>query len=145
MEKPLIDRIYHPYWLWEETAHNMWGSVRDREEYLQRAIEFTGDHSQYGAAMLEVVRNWKYSCEHNLSNATQNRKAWIGHAACAFRFRCPEDIVRQAWGHLSDEQQRLANKEAEKAIAFWEMNNGKGGVGNGRTSSSPGPAQLGLW
>ncbi|MDB4261381.1 hypothetical protein N9878_00800 [bacterium] len=74
--------------------------------------------------MIKVVIAWKYSCEHNLSNISSNRQAWIGHAACAMAFNCPEDIVRAAWGHLSDEQRVQANKQADKAILHWEENYG---------------------
>lgn len=98
----------------------MWGSVSDRKKYLKLAIEFTGDHKKYGRFMLRVANEWKYSCEHNLSNVTQNRKAWIGHAATALAIGCPEDITRQAWSYLSDDQQNKANHKADKAILYWE-------------------------
>lgn len=114
------ERIYHPYWDWEEIDFNMWGTVKDRAKYLKEAIEFTGDHKKYGRFMMRVATEWTRSCEHNLSNKTQNRKAWIGHAACAMAFGCPEDIVREAWSHLSEEQQKLANDQADKAIKYWE-------------------------
>jgi len=120
MQKRLIKQVYHPYWKWEEVDYNMWGTVDNREEYLKKAIEFTGDYKLYGRWMKKVAKSWKYSCEHNLSNTTQNRQAWIGHAAVAFAFKCPEDIVREAWWHLTDEQRELANKEADKAINYWE-------------------------
>ena len=113
-------RIYHPYFLWEESKHNMWGKVDNREEYLKKAISFTSRHKIYGRYMLRVVKQWKYSCEHNLSDTAQNRQAWIGHAACALAFNCPEDIVREAWHCLTDEQRKLANLEADKAIQLWE-------------------------
>lgn len=117
-----IKRTYHPHWKWEENNYNMWGSVNssDREAHLQRAIEFTGDYKLYGSWMLKVTEQWKYSCEHNLSDLSQNRRAWIGHAACALAFQCPEDIVRGAWGHLTEQQQILANREADRAIKIWE-------------------------
>lgn len=118
--KPSIDRIYHPWWDWEEVDANMWGSVDDRAKYLQKAIEFTGDHQLYGRWMIKVVDRWKYSCEHNLSHKTQNRRAWIGHAAVAMALGCPEDIVRKAWGYLTEEQQVKANAKADEAIAYWE-------------------------
>ena len=120
--KKSIDRLYHPYWDWEETKTNMWGKVKDRKDHLKKAIEFTGNHELYGSWMIRVVIAWKYSCEHNLSNTSSNRQAWIGHAACAMAFNCPEDIVRCAWGYLSDEQQSKANAQADKAIAHWEEN-----------------------
>jgi len=118
--KRSIKRIYHPYWRWEEVEYNMWGKVDDRYAYLKKAIEFTGDHIQYGKAMLGVIDAWKYSCEHNLSNTSSNRRAWIGHAACAYSFRCPEDIVRAAWAHLTDKQRELANDQADIVIKIWE-------------------------
>jgi hypothetical protein len=120
-ERPtLIKRIYHPYWKWEECKYNMWGRVKDRKDWLQKAVDFTGDHLLYGKWMVKVVNDWKYSCEHNLSDIAQNRQAWIGHAAVAYAIQCPEDIVRQAWGLLTEEQQILANEQADSAILLWE-------------------------
>jgi len=115
-----IERLYHPYWEWEEIDHNMWGTVKDKQAYLAKAIGFTCDAELYGSYMLRVADEWPCSCRHNLSNTTQNRKAWIGHAACALAFQCPEDIVRSAWGYLTEEQQEKANKKADEAIKYWE-------------------------
>jgi hypothetical protein len=118
--KKLIDRIYHPYWKWEEVMYNMWGSSPNKYEHLEWAVEFTGNHNLYGEWMLKVVQDWPHSCAHNLSNAEQNRKAWIGHAACAYANKCPEDIVRSAWSKLTRDQQDLANAAAQRAIDHWE-------------------------
>lgn len=142
--KLLIERIYHPYWMWEETYTNMWKVVENREEWLQKAIAFTGDAPLYGKWMLDVVDEWKFSCEHNLSNLTQNRRAWVGHAACAHAFNCPEDIVREAWGHLSELQQRLANKKADEAIGVWEARYAKERIGNQCSGSGEGTYSLDL-
>lgn len=115
----LFDR-HHPFWLWEEVEHNMWGNVRDKSAWLQRAIEFTGDHALYGSWMFKVADQWKYSCEHHLTKLETNRNSWIGHAAVALAMQCPEDIVREAWGHLTQEQQDAANAQAAAAIRYWE-------------------------
>jgi hypothetical protein len=101
----------------------MWGSVSNRKEWLKKAIEFTGNHELYGSWMIKVSQEWKYSCEHNLTDKSSNRRAWIGHAAVAFAMQCPEDITRQAWAFLTEEQQTLANLEADKAINLWERAN----------------------
>lgn len=98
----------------------MWGKVSNREEWIDRATNFTGDHVLYGSWMQKVIEEWPISCEHNLTNLTQNRKAWLGHAAVAMAIQCPEDIVRLAWSRLTDEQRQLANNEADKAIKKWE-------------------------
>jgi hypothetical protein len=116
-----VNRIYHPWYMWEETFTSMWRKCPvDRGEMLQAAIEFTGDAEKYGAAMMRVVEEWRYSCEHNLTDLSQNRKAWIGHAACALEKDFCEDIVRKAWGFLTDEQRDAANRKAAEAIARWE-------------------------
>lgn len=98
----------------------MWGSVSDRRKAFSQAIEFTGDHKLYGSFMVRVTNEWPISCENALTDPHLNQKAWIGHAACALALRCPEDIVRKAWGMLTDEQRLLANKEAARAIRKWK-------------------------
>lgn len=115
-----LDRVYHPANLWEELNFNMWGEVDDRKDYLNKAIDFTGDHKLYGSYMMRVVNEWRFSCENALTDRFLNKKAWIGHAACALGLGCPEDIVRKAWGYLTDEQRLLANRQALTAIRCWE-------------------------
>ena len=122
MKRLKFSRIYRPFSEWEEIECNMWGTVTDKKRYLQWAINFTGDHVKYGSFMQRVIIEWPVSCENALTDYSLNRKAWIGHAACAIAFGCPEDIVRLAWGKLTDEQQFLANKEADRAIQAWEYN-----------------------
>jgi len=122
-----LKRIWRPIETWEEIPAGMWSEVQSRAEHLARAIEFTGDHERYGRYMMRVVEEWPNSCANALTDYSLNRKAWIGHAACALAIGCPEDIVRQAWGLLSDEQRALANRQADRAIQSWEMRHGEGG------------------
>jgi len=98
----------------------MWGSVDDKSTALHEAIKFTGDHKLYGSYMIKVVEQWKYSCENHLTDQNINRRAWVGHAACAMALSCPEDLTRKAWGYLTDEQRFLADREADSAIELWE-------------------------
>lgn len=109
---------WHPYWAWEELTHNMWGNVSRRRTWLQIAINFTGDAELYGEWMLKVLEEMPISCEQNLTKAGDKR-AWIGHAAVALAIGCPEDIVREAWGYLTEEQQNDANAKAQFAIDKW--------------------------
>lgn len=115
-----FDRVWHPVEDWEEIQFNMWGSVSDRPLTLQAAIEFTGNADLYGDHMDLMVMEWPVSCENALTDYSLNRKAWVGHAACALYMQCPEDITRKAWGYLTDEQRKLANRRAAIAIRNWE-------------------------
>lgn len=121
MQSQKIERVYHPWDEWEEVKFNMWGTVDNRKKWVKAATEFTSDHKKYGRFMLRVIREWPKSCENALTDMSLNRRAWIGHAACALAMECPEDIVREAWGNLTDEQRELANREASRAIAEWEQ------------------------
>ena len=115
-----LKRIWLPIDTWEEIGFNMWGEVANRRLFLQRAEIFTGNHRLYGRYMQRVTVEWSNSCINALTDYNLNRKAWIGHAACALALRCPEDITRQAWGLLTDEQRTLANRQANRAIRAWE-------------------------
>lgn len=117
-----IGRIYHPFFDWEETKQGLWRSVesKHRKMLLEWAIEFTGNHKKYGAWMRKVLQEWIISCEHNLSDRAQNRRAWIGHAAVCLALDIPEDITREAWGNLTQKQRDLADKQADFAIEEWE-------------------------
>lgn len=116
-----LKRVWVPIELWEELQWNMWGEVSNRQRYLQRAVIFTGNHRLYGRYMNRVTREWPNSCLNALTDQSLNRRAWIGHAACALALCCPEDVTRQAWGLLTHEQRILANREADRAIQSWEM------------------------
>ena len=115
-------KIWHPYWKWEEYHAGMWKKLDgEREEELCRmAIGFTGDAVLYGTYMMQVVKQWKFSCEHHLTDNSLNRRAWIGHAAVCLAIGAPEHITRRAWWYLSDRQQLLANEQADRAISLWE-------------------------
>jgi hypothetical protein len=113
-------RVYHPIDQWEEMRTAMWLTCDKPDEMLVRAVEFTGQWQLYASWMERVIHDWPISCENSLTDYRINRKAWLGHAACAMAINCPEKITRQAWGMLSDAQRRLANREAERFIRQWE-------------------------
>lgn len=115
-------QLYHHYTKWEDYTAGMWRKVPKDEaaRFLEDAIIFTSNHELYGKAMLRVIEEWPIACEQNLTDKSQNRQAWIGHAASCLEFNCPEYITRQAWAFLSRKQQNLANAAADFAIAKWE-------------------------
>ncbi len=114
-------RAWHPYPLWECYQHGMWTRVSRDEEttLLVSAKEFTGDAELYGSWMMRAVKEFRISCEHHLTDASLNKQAYIGHAACALAHRLPEYIVRRAWGMLTQDQRDRANRKADEAFRFW--------------------------
>ena len=117
-----MKRIFHHYQNWEDFQSGMWRTVsgNERIEFLRKAIEFTGDAKLYGSFMQRVIAEWPFACEHNLTDTSQNRKAWIGHAATCLGIDCPEDVTRLAWAQLTQQQQDEANEQAQQAIEKWE-------------------------
>ena len=115
-------RIYVCYWEWEDWINGMWRSLPTKEEerfLLKRAIAFTSNHKLYGSWMRKVVIAWPRTMLHNLTNPSINQKAFIGHCAVTMALNIPEFVTREAWQYLSEEQQRLANIEAETTYQLW--------------------------
>ncbi len=117
-----LRRVYHPVSAWEEVRYNMWGRSTNPAADLEVAIDVTGGHELYGSWMIRVIHDWPVSCENALTDGLLNKRAWIGHAAVAYGYQIPENIVRKAWGCLDDDQRRLANAQAQNAIDTWEHN-----------------------
>jgi hypothetical protein len=122
----------------------MWRKVaaRERPALLKSAIEFTGDAKKYGLFMMRIVSEWPISCEHNLTEKSANRLAWIGHAAAALAINCPEDITREAWAYLDQQQQDDANAQAQNALNTWGRTYERK---NSRAHSSVGAARIPGW
>ncbi len=115
-------RIYHHYEKLEEYHAGMWRNVpaEHRSFYVQRAAELMRDTARFKKAMVAATEWWKYSCEHNLTAKSMNRRAWLGHAGNCIAVDSPEDLTRLAWHTLNTEQQILADAAADEAIAVWE-------------------------
>ena len=118
-----MKRVYRHYLDWEDFECGMWSRVGNEVEIdmLQKAIEFTRNHELYGAAMMEVITKWPNTMEHNLTNASINRLAFIGHCAVSFKLGIPEYLTRKAWRELTDLQRHMADEEAKKALAAWKF------------------------
>ncbi len=99
----------------------MWRRAPKVEEdaLLKAAVDFTGNAKLYGSFMVLVTQEWTFACEHNLTDAAMNRRAWIGHAAACMAIGSPEYITRRAWWMLTQEQRDAADYEATNAIELY--------------------------
>ena len=115
-----MNKVYHPWWTWEEVESNMWGSVPDSKKSTISAYELMKDYKRFGESMINVVETWQFSCENHLSDKTINRRSWLGCAAVANYLQLPENITRKAWSMLARIEKELANNQADMAINHWE-------------------------
>jgi hypothetical protein len=120
-----MERIYHPYWLWEDYKNGFYDNISgdQKKTLILKVIEMFNDEKLTTYNMNYVVDNWKYSMEHNLSNNSINKIAYIGQCACCNYFKIPNSITMECWSKLSKETQIRANKNAIESIDRWVNNN----------------------
>ena len=120
-----MERIYHPYWLWEDYVNVFYdnSSGEQKKIHIEKCIEMFNSEKLTIENMNFVVDNWKYSMEHNLSNPAINKIAYIGQSACCNYAKIPNSITMECWSKLSKEVQERANKNAIDSISRWNENN----------------------
>lgn len=121
-----MNRIYHPYQEWEDYKNGMYADVDgNKEDLINDAIKLLSSTNLFFTEGLKMISEWIISAEENLTNADQNRRAWIGQATCCYTFGVPEIITKEAWGLLSEVQRYEANKIADKLIRIYENGHNK--------------------
>ena len=118
-------RIYHPYWKWEDYEAGFYDNCSGeiKKHYIEKIIEMFNSEKLTKENMFHIVDNWKYSCEHNLTNPAMNHIAYVGQAACCNYCKAPSTITMECWSMLSKEVQQRANKNALEAIDRYKNNN----------------------
>lgn len=95
-------------------------SAKERNRMAAHAARLMKDPLLFKDCMRRAVKAWPVSCEVNLSNTSNNRIAWLGHAGCFHGVGSHEDATRQGWHYLTAEQQDAANRVAAEVIEEWE-------------------------
>lgn len=121
------DRVFHTYEKWEchkagFFATKMNGFTKDEAE--DEFADFLKSENDFDLALQGVVREWKYSCEQNLTNIALNRIAWLGQASACYARGIPSKY-RAGWFKLTEEQQDRANEIALKYLNIWLEENGR--------------------
>ena len=120
-------RVYHTWEKWEcykagfyaERCTNM--TTEDGEEKYR---EFLADVSCFEDALGHVINEWKYSCEHYLTNDRMNRIAWLGQASVAYALGIPS-LCRGGYHRLTQEQKDAADNVALTYLNKWLCANGR--------------------
>jgi hypothetical protein len=115
------NRIFHTYDKWEchkagfyESSKN--GLKKDDAEKLY--AEFLGNDEKFRHALEHVTSEWKYSCEHYLTNVSMNRIAWLGQASACYSEGLPSCYCG-GFNILSKDDQHKANSLALEYLNKW--------------------------
>lgn len=117
-------RIFHTWEKWECYRAGFYAErPKDmtQEEGEERYREFLADPARFEAALVGVTTEWKYSCEHYLTNDRMNRIAWLGQASVAYAMGIPS-MCRGGYHRLTDEQKATADALALKYLNAWLVN-----------------------
>lgn len=124
------DRVFHTFDKWECYRAGLYATTKDgmtRDEAEAAYADFLRDPARFGEALDHVVSNWKYSCEHYLTNTALNRIAWLGQASAAYALGLPA-MFRGGYRMLTEEEQAKADELALIALNKWSVANGRAEV-----------------
>lgn len=102
-----------PWAEWEDFQAGMY-APEFTPEHVQAAAALLSDPDEFFEVAREMVRAWPAAAHHNLDKLWTGRNAWVGQASCLYAYNCPSAATRLAWGTLTLEQQRTANRIAER-------------------------------
>jgi len=118
-------RIFHTYDKWEAVHYGFFDLKH--KQYSKTQCEnlyaaLLSDLDLFSAILEIIIKEWKHSCEHNLTNRSMNRIAWLGQAALAYKFNIPS-IYCSGFNILTKEEQHNANLVALKHLNNWLTKN----------------------
>lgn len=122
--KPLI-RIYHPWDKWEDYRFNFYGPKKAKSKsVLDDYAMLLRDIPLFAATLDRIIKEWRFSCEHNLTNESMNRIAYLGQAACAFLFEIPSHESMGGYNLLTEYEKHAADSVALYYLNMWLVREG---------------------
>jgi len=119
------NRIFHTYDKWECHKAGFYKSNKDgwtKEQCEEEFIKILSDQNLFSEILNKLIHEWKYSCEHYLTNKSMNRIAWLGQAAVCYHSGVPSKFSN-AWFDIDKETRNKANKTALKYLNKWMLMN----------------------
>lgn len=121
------ERIFHTYDKWECFKAGFYENQKEGMTHEECELEYAkilSDLDLFGSILDNVIVEWKFSCEHYLSNKSMNRIAWLGQAALCYHTGIPSRY-RGGFNLLTKEQQDQANKVAYTYLNKWLKTNNR--------------------
>lgn len=115
------NQIYHHYEMWEDWKHGFYDNCSGEEAKKKSNLVkemFNSEHltREY---MNRVIEEWVFSCEHNFTNNSMNKIAYLGQAACCIYGGVPNTITMSTWSELDKEVRDRSDKIAKEVINKW--------------------------
>lgn len=114
-------RIFHTWDKWEcyktgfyETKH----PTLTNDECKEKFKEILSNENLFSEILDTLIDEWKFSCEHYLTNKSMNRIAWLVQAAVCYYSGVPSRYS-SAWFDISEEKRHKADKVALKYLNKW--------------------------
>lgn len=120
------DRIFHTHDKWECHKAGFYNTTFegiDKDKCLQAYADFLSNNKRFSDALNAVINEWKFSCEHYLTNASMNRIAWLGQASMCYATGVPSKFCG-GYNLLSTKQQEKADRIALRYLNKWLINHG---------------------
>lgn len=119
------NRIFHTYDKWECHKAGFYKSGKDGWSHEQSENEFKrilSNQTLFAEILNKLIIDWKFSCEHYLTNKSMNRIAWLGQAAVCYHSGVPSRYS-SAWFDIDEKVRDEANKTALKYLNKWMVLN----------------------
>ena len=120
------ERIFHTFDKWECHKSGFYKSTKEgwtHEECENEFIRVISDQSLFASILGKVITEWRYSCEHYLTNKSMNRIAWLGQAAVCYSSGVPSRYSN-AWFKIDEKTRSKADKTALIYLNKWLKANG---------------------
>lgn len=120
------ERIFHTWDKWECYKNGFYETKcndKTNEECERLFIDTISNAEMFSNALNGVITDWKYSCEHYLTNKSMNRIAWLGQAAVCYLHGVPSRYS-SSWYDISEDKRNQANEIALTYLNKWLLTNG---------------------
>lgn len=127
-ECPDENRVFHEWEDWECYPAGFYGDKPPKGMTVPECEEayrnFLADMPAFESALHRVIAEWKYSCEHYLTNQKMNRIAWLGQASMCLVNGVPARFCG-GYNMLSADQKEAADRKAHEYLNKWLEQNGR--------------------
>jgi hypothetical protein len=94
--------------------------LNDKIDHVSKVVELFSSAELTEQYMLRVINEWKYSCEHNLTNPKTNKTMYLCQAACFLYANVYPNNTFKYWRIVPKEYKKQVNEVVEKIIKIWQ-------------------------